>query len=261
MSAESDFLENQKLLNIFFEYLKSSDPKLDEDVSDDAKKLFAIQKSSFILMLYNIIESTVSNLIQEIINLVVSYSSNIEFKDYNMEIRKLWIKLQSHRFSEINKAKKANELADLYESLYKPTNWGIYDIFKNSNKIRDALNTSGNLDFKKIQEIFENFNIKITPFQTQGNSKVETSTPKGFKSGKLGEIKKLRNSLAHGNVSFLKGSENVTIKELEEYKKATFGCLEILVNETKEYCHKLQIDLEEKSNKKKQMVKDLKNDD
>ncbi len=232
MSAKGDFLENKESLNLFFEYLKSSDPELNRNDSDEAKHLFAIQKSSFVLMLYNVIESTVTNLIEKIIDLVVSYSPRLEFKDFNKEIRKLWIRLQAQRFLEIDKVSKSGELAELYASFCEPTDWKKYKFFENMEKVKNALGASGNLDFKKIKDIFGNFNIKI-----------ETS---GYDPSNIKDIKDLRNKLAHGNVSFLQGVANKTIAELEKCKDATLICLERLIRETEEYCESLQTSLEEK---------------
>ncbi len=216
----------------------------DDACSDELKMLSEIKRSSFVLMLYNMIEATVTKLVQGIIELAVRYSPDLEFKDFNKEIRRLWIKLQAQRFGDVARKDKGDLFVKLYESFCEPTDWKEYG-FDNVETFKRTLDASGNLDFHQIEKIFGNFNIEIKQILTAEGRAKETTFPKEYKSA-LKNIKVLRNKLAHGNLAFFEGSTEKSIDDLKRYKEATFACLECLIDRTEKYCEALQKDLEEK---------------
>ncbi len=223
----------------------SLDRATDDETLNQLKIIFEMKKSSFVLTLYNVIESTVPKLVHDIIKIIVEFSPSLEFKDFNMEIRKFWIKFQTQRFFEARN--KGEKLAELYESLCEPTDWKEIE---DARKIKNVLGVSGNLDFRAIEGIFKNFGIEIRYVQERTNQRIESSFPREYKEA-LKNIRELRNQLAHGNILFFAGSaEKTTVDKLEKCKEATFECLKSLIRETEKYCDELQKDLEKKKKRR-----------
>jgi len=229
--------DDSNLKNMSF--LPISDDTTSNDNSNELRNLYEIKKSSFILMLYNIIEATVTKLIQEIIEVIVEYSSKTEYRDVNENIRSLWIKLLIRRFGGFNDETKVKRIDSLCASFSEPDKKG--QLFKDYGDIGGIINVSeasGNLDFRKIKQIFGSFGIEITPSQSQENQSEEILFPK---FSELKDIKELRNQLAHGSRSFLEGFANKGVGKLKKYMDETFECLEILIRETDKYCDELRM--------------------
>ncbi|MZU11605.1 hypothetical protein GUI51_05530 [Enterococcus mundtii] len=77
---------------------------------------------------------------------------------------------------------------------------------------------SGNADLREIKEIMKNHGIEYDErnFKTFG--------------GSLKSIKDMRNSLAHGNVSFQDNGRELTISELKDYQSQTYQCLKYFMD-------------------------------
>ena len=86
----------------------------------------------------------------------------------------------------------------------------------------EQFNLSGNADLKEIKDIMKIHGIgyEEKEFKTFG--------------GSLKSIKDMRNSLAHGNISFQDNGRGLSVSELEEYKEQTYSCLDYFMRTVEE---------------------------
>ena len=177
----------------------------------DEQRFFKIMKSNFILMLYNFVEAIIVNGMLEIYddlkNNDCSYSQVID------EIQNIW---SNTKIDEIynNTTSKAT-----YENKVQQI---IRDITTNSpiSLTKDSLGISGNLNAKKIKELCDRHRIRYQ-LQTQGES--------------LDRIKRDRNSLAHGDISFSDCSRDLTIIDLKNIEEEVFLFMKNILNGMENY--------------------------
>lgn len=176
-----------------------------EDTKEIDSELSTILKANGFLLLYNLIEATIRNSINAILNTIKS--SAITYKDLSDKIKRLWLRQES---KGINDDEKGQEK--------------IMHIAKNilDNEIltleRDCINISGNIDAQKIREILKQFG---------GN---EISDGRDLKT-----IKEKRNKLAHGEFTFFEIGKDYTINEMIGYKDKTKDYLSNVLNEFQDY--------------------------
>jgi len=158
----------------------------------DNNRFFKILKSNFILMLYNIVEACVVSgmleIYENIKNDACTYHSAIE------EIKKLW---SNHK---INQIYGPNSIKSTYENKVREI---INDITNNNHIIltKSALDISGNLDARKIKDLCDKHRIRHSAKDVNAS---------------LSKVKKKRNDLSHGDVSFSECARDLTISDLEE---------------------------------------------
>ncbi len=195
--------ETEYLLNIITMYEKNI-------FNEDFTKFYIIEdltyvdylkiiKSSLILMLYNLMESSIS--------LFLKYTyeefnkENLTFKETCEEIRNLYVeKLVQNCFTKTSSYQT-------YESAIKKLSKEIVNdiILKLDEKVFDI---SGNIDGEYINEISKKLGLNFK------------SSSKGmYKEYPLyiGNIKNARNKLAHGEESFLYKGQNYTSGDLKNY--------------------------------------------
>ena len=142
--------------------------------------LMATMKASAILMLYNLVESTMTNISQAVFDHLKQ--KNIGFDQIN-DIVKILVLRNVKKRNPTNLVKKMRD-----DSLdFVVASFDREDIF------------SGNIDAKKIRETLKEFGAKQTR---------KISEPV------LLEIKTLRNELAHGAKSFADSGKNFTAQDL-----------------------------------------------
>ncbi|MFS1236805.1 MAE_28990/MAE_18760 family HEPN-like nuclease [Enterococcus lactis] len=173
---------------------------------DKCEAVFKSLKSNVILMMYNLIESTVrltmNAYYDEFNDKKLSYKSLVE------EIKKTWIK------QSLGMAKNGDSIQ---KSIYEMIELAVEE--ESTVEISfEQFTLSGNADLREIKEIMKNHGIEYDE--------------KNFKTfgGSLKSIKDMRNSLAHGNVSFQDNGRELTISELKEYQSQTYQCLNYFMN-------------------------------
>lgn len=178
------------------------------------QELINILKSNLSLMIYNIIEYTVSGLVDCIYDEI--RVQNLAYIDVNESIRKLWRKtiLKSARDpgANFNTFLKKNE--EIINNILLNTTLDIH--------ARESL-PAGNLDGVSIKETFESHGIQIS-----------TSSP-NFRPDILGNIKTSRNNLAHGAVSFVDAVRDDSIQDFEKFTRFITLFLEELIEIVEEY--------------------------
>ena len=165
----------------------------------------SILKSAFILLLYNMVESTTVLVLERVHEKVSSHQYN-ELSD---KLKKKFIEF--YLFNE-NSKKQQGQL-DLII-----TNNLTFPLFIEYSKKVNLF--SGNLDARKLSTVIDKYGIgKIT----------------SDNKDKLLFVKNKRNKIAHGEEMFKDSCRNLTTRELESIKVATVIALEQMLSMTKLY--------------------------
>lgn len=159
-------------------------------------------KAQFIIVLYNIVESTVCDCLNSFYDSIAD--DELTFAELSDEMRAMW--KSSLNRSNPNKQKSDTELM------------GMAIRFDNL-----AINISGSLDIRKVFEVFSKHGCKLD----------ETNRDKYSNSFLV--VKNKRNNLAHGNVSFSECGSNYLISDLEKFKKDILDGMQEIVTQAKEY--------------------------
>lgn len=177
----------------------------------DNSRFCKIMKSNFILMLYNMIEACVVSGMMEIYENLKN--DNCSYNQVIHEIQDIWSKCKINEIYGKATGKAA------YENRVQQI---IQDITTNSPIIlsKDALGISGNLDAKKIKSICDKHKIRYC-LEASGES--------------LEKIKRKRNSLAHGDVSFSECARDIPVSDLEDIKNEVIKFLTGILNGMKNY--------------------------
>lgn len=165
----------------------------------------AILKSTFILMLYNMLESTMSLVFEQIHEKI----SVEHYADLSPKIKKIWVE-----FFFI-KGNTVNYQVHLEKTLLRTLSFPSLADFTERIKL-----FSGNLDSLKLHELLKKYGVGI--LATPGKEK-------------LVYVKNKRNKVAHGEESFKDSCRNLTDAELVEHRDAVFFALDSIVQQADEY--------------------------
>lgn len=173
-----------------------------------------ILKANSILMIYNLVESTVMG---GILRIYEKFRvDGLRYVDVSDEIKKIWF---SHKFNQ-SYGRESNF------NTYKNNALLIIDNILNDCVIeldRKATNISGNLDADKIRILCSDHGINF-------------SSAEGSRGGVvLKDVMDRRNSLAHGTLSFAECGREYAVDELIQIKNETFNYLGGLLTGMKEY--------------------------
>lgn len=173
-----------------------------------------IMKSNLSLMIYNLIEFTISGLIQKIYDTIKS--EDLSYTDVNEYIRKLWRKAMLKSINDPNF--KFSTFFDKNEEIINK----IIDRTAIDLHYRDTVR-GGNLDGEYICDI-----LKCHGIATNTHSK-------NYRPDILGKIKKSRNDLAHGSVSFVEAMRDNSTKDIELDITTISNFLEEVIANVSEY--------------------------
>lgn len=223
----TNFDKLTKEIDLFLDLLKYFENKLigyDEKCSilsveivdkDEYEAVFKSLKSNVILMLYNLVESTIrltmNNYYDRFNNRNISYKHLVE------DIKKTWIR-QSLGAKQKNDSIQKNIYSMIEIAISE--NAPIHIDF-------ESFSLSGNADLREIKDILKThgINYKEDEFKTFG--------------GSLKSIKDMRNSLAHGNISFQDNGRILSVSELYDYKEQAYLCLDYFMKIVEENMYKL----------------------
>ncbi|MEW5207854.1 MAE_28990/MAE_18760 family HEPN-like nuclease [Bacillus cereus] len=175
-----------------------------------------ILKSNAYLMLYNLIESTIRSFIQKIYDEITI--QDLGYKDIRQELQKIWINVSydslGHTTTNFDQHKdKAKDMISFVISDQKIT------------LTEDDIHLSGNIDYRLIKELFKNHGLE-TPARHEHGSKVGRG---------LSEIKSKRNTIAHGNISFIDSARDTSLLDLTVYKDEIIDYLRLLNQNVSSY--------------------------
>lgn len=173
-----------------------------------------ILKSNALLMIYNLVESTIVGGIVEIYDSFKEH--NITYKMVRSEIQNIWF---SFKFNQVYD-KSAH-----YHSYREKASEIISFVLEDSvlELGRKATNISGNLDADKIREICDTHGIRFTTTQECRGGYVLT------------DVKEKRNFLAHGMISFVDCGRNYSIADLERISTETKVYLKSILDGMEDY--------------------------
>ena len=210
---ENSIMGIPNVLNNLFEIQIESSPedlfereyRLQIKDRDNFEAIVKIMKSNSILMLYNLVESTIR------VSMLDYYSSlndkQLSFSQAIESIQKLWVK---NHLNQIN----SNELNQKVFNM-------ILNVINNNYSVeieRESFHLSGNADVKEMKRILETHGI------TYNNDSFRDF------GGALLTIKNKRNYLAHGNISFEDNGGQFSIQEINELKNKTYQCLDYFIS-------------------------------
>ena len=170
-------------------------------------------KAQFILLLYNLLESTVRCIISDVFDTVSD--NHLKFEDLSMSLKKTFLE------QEIKKDTSIKNIRNYFlEFVDKNENREIYLNI-------DGIDISGNIDMRQVRNLSE----KV------GFPNANIFSNKGVASSLL-TIKNSRNNLAHGDFSFSNKGGIFTFSDLTKLKADTFSFLEELIRVQKNYIDK-----------------------
>ena len=177
----------------------------------DNTRFYKILKSNFLLMLYNLVEACIVSSMMEIYESL--RNDGCSYNQVIQEIQKIWLK------NKINEIYGPATIQIAYENRVQQI---IQDITINSPIIlsKNALGISGNLNAKKIKDVCDKHKIRYH-LNTKGES--------------LELVKRERNNLAHGDVSFSDCARELTIRDLENIKNEVILFLKDILDGMKNY--------------------------
>lgn len=196
VSVKTTFSERSKEIEEYYSFINTFIATSKNDT------LNKILKSNLLLMLYNLVESTMSNAVEEIHNSI--HVTSTSFNSLKKEIRKILI---GYLKSYLNPSDFVDSISDISVDIIKKC-FIKQKIF------------SGNIDGKKIRELSAEYGFNST-----------TDYSKTKNGNCLLDIKGKRNDLAHGVFSFTEVGKDYSIMDLEKMKDETINYLsEILTN-------------------------------
>lgn len=171
-------------------------------------ELIKVMKANSFLLLYNLIESSVKLSITEIYDSITLKTQ--KYEDVKDEIRKIWI---SENYSNF-KNKGTNFIFESITNIAED----VIDIKFKPEKV-----ISGNIDGLKIREFATSVGFS-------------NSTHHAAKNGnKLHQVKRLRNDLAHGAISFSECGRQYTYDDLFEIKQQVIIYLRGILNNIQKF--------------------------
>jgi len=197
----------------FLDNIEKKDDKVINDILFN-KDIEKIVRANALLMLYNLVESTLVNGIEEVYS--VFKQDGITYSQVRREIKEIWF---NYRFSNAY-CKKAH-----FDTYKKTAEKIITSIMLNEplKLDRKATGISGNLDANIIRDVCKKHGIQF-------------KSPKECNGGeKLGMVKEQRNQLAHGTLSFVECGRDFTAIDLHEIKVEVEEFLSGFINAIESY--------------------------
>lgn len=197
------FNERVEEIDLYFNSLKdlyTLNINSEEDKSYYKDEFLKILKANSLIMIYNLVESTVLGGILEIYDRFKE--EGLKYSDLNDKIKAIWF---SFKFKQVYD-KKAH-----YNS-YKDKALEIINCIFEERIIeldRKATNISGNLDAEKIRQVCNEHGIAFTS---------DNACRGGYV---LEDVKEKRNGLAHGTLSFTECGRDYTSSDLIRIKEET----------------------------------------
>lgn len=172
-------------------------------------------KSNVALMIYNLIEFTISGLMDNVYEKIKTHG--LSYVDVNNDLQQLWRQKMLHATKDLT----AN-----YSTILKKNREMIDHILQKKTlelHVRDYVR-GGNLDGAEIMKTLEAHGIVFNP------------SGKNYRPEKLRFIKIKRNELAHGSISFTDALRDSSINDIRSDKNIIFSFLEELIKATEHYC-------------------------
>ncbi len=222
--ANEDFVKRKAEIEKYFDFLSTLDKdkptihfseKGVNKISKVDDELLKILKANGFLLIYNLVESACRNSLWEILSAI--QGKKLSYKKLTEEAQLLWIK---QKVKDLRNAKD--------ETLEKHIQSIATEVINNAlvefKKETEFIDLSGNIDAQKIRTLAEIYGF---------DSKVGDAKEKA--GADLEEIKKKRNHLAHGRVTFAECGKDYSVTQMCEYKKNAISYLESILSNIETY--------------------------
>lgn len=219
------FDERVEEIDLYFKAMKDLDQGASDHVSNATfynDEFIKILKANTLLMIYNLVESTVMGGILEIYDKLKQ--EGLTYSGVRKEIKDIWF---SYKFRQVYDQQA-------HYNSYKGKALEIVNSILTGEVIeldRKATAISGNLDAQQIRNVCSEHGIVFqTDAQSRGGIVLET-------------VKDRRNDLAHGTLSFAECGRDYSIEDLGEIKDQTVLFLKGLLSGMKKYYDEKQYQL------------------
>ena len=189
---------------------------------EGADQVISVQQQKILyagvyLQLYNLVESTMTRCIEAIGEAAAQTGAWVP-GDLCAALRKEWVRAIAKTHIELTPDNRLSNALGLCEHLVSALPVQNFSIEKGGG---------GNWDDDAIEDISGRLGFKLT---------VSVETYRGIKRrikddlGALGLVKRLRNQLAHGSISFSECADGMTVTQLKEIKDYTVNYLREVVD-------------------------------
>lgn len=230
--TNEDFVKRKTEIEKYFAFLSTLDkdnPAIHfsemgvDKISKVDAELLKILKANGFLLIYNLVESACRNSILEILTAI--QSKKLSLKKLSDEVQMLWIR---QRTQNLRDPKTKIETVDkqFYEIAKEVIKNTIIDFSTAIKKIEDPnvselelFGLSGNINADKIRDMARlcGFNHNVGAAKEKAGADLE-------------EIKKKRNHLAHGRVTFAECGKDYSVKQMCDYKDNAISYLESILS-------------------------------
>ena len=228
-----------KLLKKIEKQIQNRLPQLGEDATTITPEQQKILYSSVYLQLYNLVESTVTLSLETLSKTIID--KRLKPIELSPELRFQWLKyIDSKNFDDLpiselkdewqqcmkEKPLRNSEYKNHFEPALKLYEYWISSTYISEFKIKT--DGGGNWDDEKIEQFMK----KKLGFTLDISNKIKNSVKRPIRDNKgaLKLIKDLRNNLAHGDISFVQCSEEITVKDLRCLTILTTNYLKEFIN-------------------------------
>lgn len=173
--------------------------------------------SSVFLQLYNLVEATVVACLDGVTEAALK-TGTWRAGDLTQHLRREWVRAVARTHIDLNYEKRLEHALRLCDHLMEALPIAGFKMEKGGG---------GNWDDEAIEAIASRLGLSL-----QVSQATYSAIKRPFKDdlGPLGLVKKLRNSLAHGSISFAECGENVTVAELRDLSDRTANYLREVVS-------------------------------
>ncbi len=207
-----EFEEKVEEINEYFSFIeKTTHLRLDinEEMIEVSETVHQVLKSNLFLLLYNLIESSFKNSLEQIcINIT---NDELKYKDVIPKIKEMWINKKYQNFESSNSYRGISKSEFIMNKIDTIALEIIEITFKNT--------LSGNVTPTIIKKAIGEYGLEIS--EERDNS--------------LNIIKGKRNSLAHGNESFTECGRMYTTERLDEIKNESISYMRFILEYIKKF--------------------------
>lgn len=224
MRAKEVFNERVKDIQSFMDLLG----KLDDEIRHGTPRLLAteetispqqirIMQSSVYLLLYNLVECTITRCLDEVTEQTLKVEEWL-VEDLNPLLRREWIRTVARTHTDLTPDKRLDHALELCEALLKSSRIAPFKLEKGGG---------GNWDYGNILKVSNRIGINL---KFRGRFMEKVNPKPRHKSGVLETVKKRRNDLAHGSISFVECANELTHSELQDLVDTVVEYLSKVVN-------------------------------
>lgn len=216
--VRQEFSDRVDEINRYFQHLENiteKDAQLIFPNENDRRENLNIRlgltlKSGLVLLLYNLVEATISKCLGAIHQNLTD--ENISYFEMSDELQKIWLRYHYELLNDNsnNNDRNVSQLQTMVEIL--SANKTIKISLADSKQLSESL-YSGNLDAREIKKIAKKYGISFD-----------------LESKEVRFVEQMRNKLAHGEVSFEEGCRDRTIQYMKNVKDETITFIDTFAN-------------------------------